>query len=341
MATDEQESQAREQLKRRLEDISRISAEKLSRTEELGSQLNFQHAVPYFQRTLDLFASLGRMNLENVPYNALQQLNGQAQNALALFQQIQSFSVSNEPNPVQARDNLINRARDSYDEQWRIVSPSIAYLVKSGTDFEALERRAREYVEKMEAQGAQAKEALKQTENEVGQILEKVKTAAAEVGVAQHSTHFHEEAEKHRLASRFWMGSVVTLSVVGALYSLWYFQHNLQSLNASPYWWTHVGYFGSRLLVLSVIFFGIAWSASNFKSHKHNEVINRHRQNALRTFETFVKATEEKETKDAVLLAATKSIFEGQSSGYLSSEHDQVPSSTIIEILRNVGAGKR
>ena len=102
-----------------------------------------------------------------------------------------------------------------------------------------------------------------------------------------------------------------------------------------------MGYFGSRLLVLSVIFFGIAWSASNFKSHKHNEVINRHRQNALRTFETFVKATEEKETKDAVLLAATKSIFEGQSSGYLSSEHDQVPSSTIIEILRNVGTGRR
>jgi len=216
----------------RLEDISKISAEKLSRTEELGSQLNFQNAVPYFHRTMDLFASLGRMNLENVPYNVLQQLNGQAQNALAIFQQIQSFSVSNEPNPVQARDNLINRARDSYDEQWRIVSPSIAYLVKSGTDFEALERRAREYVEKMEEQGVHTKEALKQTENEVGQILEKVKTAAAEVGVAQHSTHFHEEAEKHRLASRFWMGSVVTLSVVGALYSLWYFQHNLQSLNA-------------------------------------------------------------------------------------------------------------
>lgn len=338
MATTEQESQTRDQLRVQLEELSKTSARDLGRTEELGTDLNFQDAIPYFQRTLDLFSSLGSLNLDSLPYSTLQQLSQQAQGALGLFQRIRSFSVR-DANPVQARDGLITQARDGYDGYFRTLAPWIAYLSRSGTDFEALERKARDYVAKLEEDGWQAQERLGRTAREVEEVLENVKTAAAEVGVAQHSTHFHEEAEEHRRASRFWLGSFIALSVVGALYSLWYFQRNLQSLDASPYWWTHVGYFGSRLLVLSIIFFGIAWSASNFKSHKHNEVINRHRQNALRTFETFVKATQEKETRDAVLLAATKSIFEGQSSGYLSSEHEQVPSSTIVEILRNVSSG--
>lgn len=336
MATQEQESQSRDQLKSQLAELSEIDAQKLARTEELGSQLNFERGIPDFRKTLDLFASLARMNLDNVPYTALQQLSGQAQSALATFKQIQSFSVSGTPNPVQARDGLLDTVRNSYDAQWRALSPCIAYLARAGTDFEAVERRARELTERIERDGERAQEEIKRTAREVEEILGSVKTAAAEVGVAQHSTHFHDEAERHRHASRLWMRSVIVLSVVGALYSLWYFQHNLRSLNGSPYWWTHVGYFGSRLLVLSVIFFGIAWSASNFRSHKHNEVVNRHRQNALRTFETFVKAAGEKETKDAVLLAATKSIFEGQSSGYVSGEGDQVPSNTVIEVLRRV-----
>jgi hypothetical protein len=55
----------------------------------------------------------------------------------------------------------------------------------------------------------------------------------------------------------------------------------------------------------------------------------------LRTFETFAVAATEAATKDAVLIAATKSIFEGQSSGYLTGEPEKVPSSTVIEILKS------
>jgi hypothetical protein len=341
MATPEQEAQGRQQLTTLLDEIGKVDPKSLARTETLGSEMNFEAGVPHFQRISDLFATLARMNLDGVPYATLQQLSNQTQEALNLFRQVQTFSVSKEPNPVQAKDALVTRARDSYDNYWRVLSPTIAYLTGSGTDFEALERSAREYLKKMEEQVATTESKISGTGLEVERILEKVKTAAAEVGVAQHSIHFHDEAEKHRLASGRWLLSVIGLCIAAAVFSLWYFQRNLQSLSGSPYWWIHLGYFGSRLLVLSVIFFGIAWSASNFKSHKHNEVVNRHRQNALRTFETFVKAAGEKETRDTVLIAATKSIFEGQSSGYLSSEHEQVPSSTIVEILRNVSSGKK
>jgi DNA phosphorothioation-dependent restriction protein DptG len=90
------------------------------------------------------------------------------------------------------------------------------------------------------------------------------------------------------------------------------------------------------LLVLSVVFFGMGWAAKNYRAHKHNETVNRHRQNALRTFETFAAATEDKTTKDAVLLQTTKAIFEPQTSGYLTGEAEKVPSGAVVEVLKNV-----
>ncbi len=84
----------------------------------------------------------------------------------------------------------------------------------------------------------------------------------------------------------------------------------------------------------------MGWSARNHRAHVHNSIVNRHRQNALNTFETFVKASSDKDTKDAVLLQATKSIFDEQSSGYLSSDSEQLPSNLIVEVLRRATGGR-
>ena len=68
-------------------------------------------------------------------------------------------------------------------------------------------------------------------------------------------------------------------------------------------------------------------------------VVNGHRQNALTTFQTFVKAAgdEDKETKNAVLLEATRCIFSPMSTGYLGGDQE-TPNSSIVEVLtRTVG----
>jgi DNA phosphorothioation-dependent restriction protein DptG len=80
----------------------------------------------------------------------------------------------------------------------------------------------------------------------------------------------------------------------------------------------------------------MGWSARNYRTNKHNEILNRHRNNALKTFETFVLACRDDATRDAVLLEATKSIFDAQTSGYLTGEPEKVPSGTVIEILKKV-----
>ena len=77
----------------------------------------------------------------------------------------------------------------------------------------------------------------------------------------------------------------------------------------------------AKTFFLSLIFLFLNRSIKNFTAEKHLEVINTHRQNALETFDTFVAAAEgNRETRDAVLLAATKAIFDANQSGYLSAK---------------------
>ena len=87
---------------------------------------------------------------------------------------------------------------------------------------------------------------------------------------------------------------------------------------------------------LSLIYLLLNRSIKNYTAEKHLEVINTHRQNALETFDPFVTAAEgNRETRDQVLLAATKAIFDANQSGYLSvktsSSDNTSPAQQIIK----------
>ena len=72
--------------------------------------------------------------------------------------------------------------------------------------------------------------------------------------------------------------------------------------------------------LLSLIYLLLNRSIKDYTAQKHLEVINRHRQNALETFERFVSSAARQETKEEVLLAATNAIFDANQSGYLSTK---------------------
>jgi len=72
----------------------------------------------------------------------------------------------------------------------------------------------------------------------------------------------------------------------------------------------------------------LIWNAKNYNAHRHNFVVNKHRQNSLKTFETFVKAANDD--------LETNSIFSSQASGYLSKENDSNSQNKFIEIIRKV-----
>lgn len=91
----------------------------------------------------------------------------------------------------------------------------------------------------------------------------------------------------------------------------------------------------TKILVLTALFYGVNMCFKNYKAHKHNEILNKHRHNALLTFEAFTGSKEDQQTKRAVLLAATQTIFGSQNTGYNDKESSDSDLPTkIIEIIK-------
>jgi hypothetical protein len=335
MPTIEQEQQERDKLNATLNELYQLKAQDLVREETLGRDLSFSAGVPYFERLLKLYRDVHDNSLDGLSHGALSQLRTHAEQASTLFKQVVAFEVMKQPNPVQMRDNLIGQIRDAYEAHFNVVEPHIAYAIRKGTDFDALERQARESLDEVRRVGGEMKTQSDQVLTDAKSILQSIRQMAAEAGVAQHATSFKDQADEHRKSSVGWLWTTGGLSVLGlaALFALFVwpahpetdFTHSAQAIYAV----------GSRLLVFSVVYFAILWAARNYMAQRHNYVVNKHRQNALRTFETFVKAAgDDKEVKNAVLLQAAQSIYGSQASGYLSKQAVTPPPSNIVEIIK-------
>ncbi len=92
----------------------------------------------------------------------------------------------------------------------------------------------------------------------------------------------------------------------------------------------------AKIIVFSILYFATIMGARNYRAEKHNEITNKHRENALKTFRAFTEATSDDQTKNAVLLRSTETIFSPASTGYIPHEGDHPGHPQILEIIRSV-----
>ena len=162
--------------------------------------------------------------------------------------------------------------------------------------------------------------------------LGQVQDAAKKAGVSKHTVHFKEEANTAKLVALAWLSVAVFLAVAIVLYVIFHVEPTLATL-VNPTAIELVKESLPRLLVVFVLSFGMIWAAKNVSASTHNFVVNRHRQNALASFETFVEGASGKEVKDAVLIQATSAIFSPQDTGYAKGELPH-PVSQVFEVLK-------
>jgi hypothetical protein len=337
MATTTQENEIRTDLQNLLNDLTSIDIPSLARREELGS-MSFEPGLPYFERLLRLYRELSKIDLGTLPYQTLAQLRDRTRETLAAFNEIRQFSFAKFPNNTQnQRDTFINSIRDRYDSDFVQISPIIAYGIRRGTDFDRLEREAKSILATMNALLEEQNKTKEETANAVQKTLEDVRRVAREAGVSQHAELFNEEAKEHAAAAAQWLIATILVAsgtaiiAAGLLVVSWLYTPNDITTTRA----VQMGI--AKVAILSLLFSAVVWVGRMYRSHRHNYVVNRHRLNALRTFETFARAAGDDSTKNAVLIQATQCIFSPQPTGYITGEPDANPTSQVLEIVRNIG----
>ncbi len=170
-------------------------------------------------------------------------------------------------------------------------------------------------------------------------ILTAMQTAAEKTGAARHAKLFGSEAESHERQATSWL-CVTGFGFFILVITLLFFYMDAKEL-AGLKRTTVIDEFGViRLAVISLLLTASIWTAKIYRAHRHNATVNRHRHNALATFELFVDSTNDEQTKNAVLLEATRCIFGPQNTGYSSGDSDPAPTTQVIEVIRGIGQGK-
>jgi tetratricopeptide (TPR) repeat protein len=333
MATIEECKQITEKIKLKLQQFLNIDLDSLTREIELGNQLSFKKGEAIFIKIIDLFKKVNAVELFDVPYSYLHGYEGQLDHAISLFEQIKVFDP-NTSNPASLRDSLINQLEQQFDSYYSTAIPILTAGLLKSNDLSVQKAKLNDTLLELVKEKETAKKESVKLLTDIQDVLDKARQAAVEVGVAQHYLIFKEEAEEHKQLSELWLTRIIyVLFAIGGV--------GLGLLFISPKDTATISliqFTVTKIVILSVLFYGLTICTRNYKAHKHNSILNKHRQNALNTFETFTKAAgSDIQTKNAVLLEATHTIFSNQQTGYLNNDSDSDSPNKIIEIFKNVG----
>jgi hypothetical protein len=317
-----------------VESVQNLDPQQIARTETLGRALDFSAAIPAFRKTVDFYRQVPIQFLPDLPEPQRNQLRAQAEEFLAIHQRLMSFDPSQSGNAAETRDQLVNQVDGAFLTAFNNLFPLVSYLGSRQRDVSAVEREARAAMEAAKAQAQQLTDSMKNAEAEAQRVLAEVRKTAAEAGVSQQARYFADQAQIHSTAAGEWQKYTVGLSALLVLFAA------LSVLLGFTILEPKTGYQAVQLSIAKVLIFStlaylLFLSARTLLAHRHNEIVNKHRQNALLTFNALAEAASSEQTREVVLTHASACIFAPQESGFAKPAGGQTPQS-LIEVLPRV-----
>ncbi len=310
-----EQEQTKTELELTVDAIKRIKifdASSLVREEDLGRELAFKEAVEPAQRIINLYGQIALDALDDFPEQMLATVKGQAEQHYKFLDNILKFSSTQENAAVQ-RETLLTQLRDNYNSVFTQLQLTIAYSAQRVTDFGRLEREAGLAIKAIEDKTKAIVDRIEKAEGAVDTILENVRQAAGELGVSQQAVHFDASVKAHNKEADKWHFRLLLTGAVLGVYALsTLFFHKIPWLQtADP-----IQLVVSKVLIFAVISSYLFVCIRNYTSHKHNAIVDKHRQNALLTYKALVDAAGETPNSEVILVHAAACIFGPQGTGY-------------------------
>jgi hypothetical protein len=326
MFTKEQRQEKTNELTQIIDEILSLNVEKnLIRKEELGSQLNFEEYKGKFNEILLNTKKIKNFNLDVLIDNFLEKLLSQFRALKNSLDSIKNFDPQEQSSN---KKNIENDFLSRYNTWFENIYSIIIFLDYKNLNFENIKIEA----DKVKNEIEKIKLEVEGKNKDLEEVLKKAKQSAGEIGVASYADFFGDEAKEHKKISWWWFGAVIltTLLTIGWGVVLFFWTIDQDATVAES-----IQIALAKLVVLSTLYYSIVWTTKNYNAHNHNSIVNKHRKNSLNSFETFIKASEDdQQTKNAVLLQASKAIYTAQSTGYNNNNSDLGGQNQIVEILR-------
>jgi hypothetical protein len=347
-----------DEVRKRANVLREIDMDAIARV-DLGP-LHFKDLVPILRRSCDTLLRGASVDLFAVPPEFLRELNERLNAALRRIDEIRKFNPSTQG--PREREVILRNWIDEYRGDYDAAAKCLAAAPITVPDFSAQEKLVADRLTALADIEKRFEDIQLNAKTEITAVLKAAREAAAGTGIAEHAKHFETEAREHRNAARWWLLASAFMAAATLVIGLCLansYAHLLHAGNAAASPVKSIATTGqpgaamqeigaglsiqlalARLIIFSILYVATLWCGRNYKAHKHNQITNRHRQLALRTFEAFNNSTADVGTKNAVLLQTTAAIFGAPSTGFSADDGDSGAQPKIIELVKSVTSGK-
>ena len=326
--------------------------EQLKRSELSAAGFSFEfvyHDLSIIHKMIHEILTAPRESLLDLSNHDFQQFTTHLKDFHGKIEKIGTFDPSGDRpegglTPKQKYDGLLSEISGFCDTVRQALGPTLACL--RSEKVEQLENQVKTTLtdaqgkfnteaEKLQQIGEESQQKEEKRQESFDQLYIQLQNQLTEKPISQYKAIFNDEAEKHQKNAQFWMGMAIAATAV--FFSVFI----LLSLILDSGGTQLTGFFQNLFtkgFILSPIYVWLNRSIKNYTAEKHLEVINTHRQNALETVDPFLEATKEnRDTRDQILLAATKTIYDANQSGYLSTKTNSSDSaSPVQQIIKEV-----
>lgn len=296
--------------------------------------INFSEALPYANDIKRIFKRLNDAYFADLNEGVLKNATDMAFRAITLFHNIKEF-IDRQPqrDSPQKKEALIAKVKDLSNDITTYLYQFIAYAELP----EFLSKKHKSFLDEsvLIFNEIQIKKAeMQEIYAEGERLLNEIRGVAAKTVTSKYGKTFGGAADKFKTYAKYWLmgvGALIVVLIAVPIVLYWLIYDIMVPDNTAE----AIQIALLKIFIISVLYFALVTAVRIFRANKHNEVLNRHRQNALDTFDLFVGAAKDEATKNAVLLKTTETIFSPSQTGYLVKEAEPAGASQVLEIIRD------
>ncbi|MFG0584437.1 hypothetical protein ACF8C1_14475 [Pseudomonas sp. zjy_9] len=293
--------------------------------------INFESAKADLERLYALCNHFKVLPIDQLPTDIADQIHAEATPINQTIANIREYTIE-QANPSAVRDKYVVEVKANVDRFYKFAHIYVPYLAYQKGEIQNNIKQLTSSVNEAKSLLEESERDVSSKSEEINRIIQAAREASASVGVAHFTADFLSEAEAMETQALLWLKTTTALAVLSLIVSV-YFLFATPDISTTA---SAIQYVSSKILILVLLITATLWCGNMYKAAKHQAVANKFKGNSLKTFQAFVKATEDSAVRDAILVETTRAIFSESATGYIGSDHSSTEKSTkIVEIVKN------
>lgn len=207
-----------------------------------------------------------------------------------------------------------------------LQSASLIAFVRltSASNKKLAEAETKNVINRFQNKTSHLEEALEKSDD----LTSKLEKVLDKVGVTGQAKFFESSYKEYKYASRWSLGFTIATALLLCWFAYLSISENYEFLKTdNVYDAIQLGL--AKVLIFSTLVYLLTQFVKDYNNNRHNAVLNKHRDSALRSYRSLIEATEDEAARDVILKEAASCIFSIQPTGYSAPSSDAASGAKI------------